>query len=542
MNLFSQLMYWITAPFRWLFYLPMSMISAPRRLMGMSLPARVAWATAIMLLICAVVAFVAVWITQGAAEPWHYMLHWRTPVILLLLIAIPPIVYFAVRSWLEGEVSPFPDIEQAWNAGLAALVENGLDPTDLPVFLVLGESDDRHIKALFAAAGLEFAVQHVPAGRAPLRWYAGEDGIFLVCPDASHLSRLSSLSSERPTDTSAAAADIRGTAQSPDSLRGTLDPGGVRGEVGFRPTDSVVPSDVAAGPSVRGTLVPGAMEGVGAPGTSQPSAPSAGGGLSRRDAEEQIARLRYVCRLLSRLRQPLCPLNGILTVLPFRAVNDVMLAKDIPSAVQADLTAVRQVARVRCPVTALVTGMESERGFGELVRRVGAARAKSNRFGKGYDVWNPPTAENIDAFSSHACGAFEDWVYSLFRETDGLSKPGNAKLYTLLCKIRSELRGRLRQILLHGYSFDPEDPRDQDALLFSGCYFAATGETEDRQAFVRNVFEKIVDLEAELEWTEEALDEDDRYHAAARFVMGLSSLLVIGLIALFVCKNAISQP
>jgi len=536
-SFFYRLMSWITAPFRWLFRLPMSMISAPRRLIGMSLPARVAWLTAIMLLICATMAFVSVLLTKDTADSWNYWWRWQTPVIVVLLIAIPPVVYFAVKSWLEGEVSPYPDIAEAWDAGMEALVEHGFDPTELPLFVVLGVSDDRLIKSIFAASGLELAVQHVPTGRAPLHWYAGEAGIFLVCRDASHLSRLTSLAGEVVTDSAVSTPNFQGTAQSFDPLRGTLDPGGGSAAGGFRAKDSALPGDFAGAPSIQGTLVPGAMNQMASPGGGRSAPAPTSGGLPRRDAEEQVDRLRYVCRLLSRVRQPLCPLNGILTVLPFRAVSDVMVAKDIPAAVQGDLAAVRQVARIRCPVTALVAGMEAERGFGELVRRVGVARARSNRFGKGYNVWNPPTAENIDAFSSHACGAFEDWVYSLFREPDGLSKPGNSKLYALLCKIRSELRGRLRQILLHGYSFDPDDPKsEQDGLLFSGCYFAATGDTEDRQAFARNVFEKMLDLEAELEWTEEALDEDDRYQAAARWMMALSSLLVIGLIGMVVYK------
>ena len=84
---------------------------------------------------------------------------------------------------------------------------------------------------------------------------------------------------------------------------------------------------------------------------------------------------------------------------------------------------------------------------------------------KGFNVWNPPTAESVDAFSAHACGTFEDWVYSLFREPDGLSKPGNAKLYSLLCKIRSQLRSRLRNILLHGYSTETDDGNAEQTPL-----------------------------------------------------------------------------
>ena len=44
-----------------------------------------------------------------------------------------------------------------------------------------------------------------------------------------------------------------------------------------------------------------------------------------------------------------------------------------------------------------------------------------------------------------------------------------------------------------------------DPLPFAGCYFGATGPSEDRQAFVTSVFEKLVKLEEDVEWTEKRL-------------------------------------
>ncbi len=201
----------------------------------------------------------------------------------------------------------------------------------------------------------------------------------------------------------------------------------------------------------------------------------------------------------------------------------------------SDLDTFRSVTKLRAPVTVMIAGMEAESGFCELVRRVGTTKARANRFGKGFNVWNPPTEENMDAFSSHACGAFEDWVYNLFRERDGLNKPGNAKLYTLLCKIRSQLRARLRSVLLHGFSFSRGDEKKEEIpLLFNGCYFAATGDTADRQAFVKNVFEKMIDLQEELEWMPEAVREDDRYHRLAQVVMFVDAALVLGIVGMLV--------
>ena len=537
MSFLRQFIRWITSPFRFLFWLPVRVISAPRRLMGMSLPMRVAVTTSVLMLVCAAVAFVSMLLTEDHPDPWYYFEGFRKWVLLALWLTIPLAVYFAVKSWIEGEVSQYPDIDEAWRAGLAALEENGLDLTDIPIFLVLGGAEERLIKSLFRASRMDFAVRHVPAGRQPLHWYAHEEGIFLVCRDASHLSRLNALASADAAGGSAPdGAGHEAVARRAD-VSGTL-PVQTYDEPGDAPAAADAGPDEAptAGGAARvfGTLVPGQVPGGAAPGAGTKAAPPAAEALSRRDAEEQVARLRYVCRLLVHARQPVCAINGVLTLLPLAAVSDVMVAKDMPAAVQNDLRAVRETTRLCCPVTALVTGMEAEPGFAELVRRVGADRAKAHRFGKGYNVWSAPTAENLDAFSAHACGAFEDWVYSLFREPGGLNRPGNAKLYALLCKIRSQLRGRLRNILLHGYSFEPgKGADDETPLLFSGCYFAATGDTEDRQAFVRSVFEKMLNQEEDLEWTQEALAEDDRYHALARVGMGAGGLLVAAIIGMF---------
>jgi hypothetical protein len=360
----------------------------------------------------------------------------------------------------------------------------------------------------------------------------------LVCVDAGRLGKLHSLGhsitaspaagSPAQTIQPAGGGGVRGTMVADASVRDST-----------LPTATGSPSEVSepdmGGGMLRGTLVPGAPSGGGGPA----HVPATGGSspLSRQESELQTDRLQYVCELVRRARQPVCALNGILILLPLESIQNVMVAKDIPGVINHDLPTIRDTTQLRSPVTAMVVGMEREAGFCELVRRVGTSRAKAHRFGKGFDVWNPPTAENIDAFSSHACGAFEDWVYNLFRERGGLSKPGNARLYTLLCKIRSELRARIRNILLHGFSFDPVEAEDDEKpLLFNGCYFAATGDTDDRQAFVKNVFEKMLDLEEELEWTPDAIREDRRYQRWAQLGMFVDAALIIALVGMFVYR------
>lgn len=233
--------------------------------------------------------------------------------------------------------------------------------------------------------------------------------------------------------------------------------------------------------------------------------------VSPSDASDRLQRLQYVCQLLRRARQPLCAINGILTLLPFQTMRATPEeAEELQRAIRSDLLAIQRSLQLRCPVTALITGLEAERGFSELVRRVGPERAATQRFGRKFDVRALATSEELIALCDHVCGAFDDWVYALFREQGALTRPGNTRLYALLCRVRCHLKPRLTELLSGGFGHDGrEAPRDLP-FLFSGCYFAATGDTPDRQAFVRGVFEKLGEEQEFVEWSPQALASNRR--------------------------------
>jgi len=257
--------------------------------------------------------------------------------------------------------------------------------------------------------------------------------------------------------------------------------------------------------------------------------------LPSAEANEQDDRLEYVCRLIRRARQPLSPVNGMLTLLPYGLIKrSPREAIEVQRAVRRDMNTIRATAKVRCPVTALVVGLEEESGFRELVRRVGRERAKAQRFGKGFTIWSSPLPQRLESLAAHACASFEQWVYALFREKGSLSKPGNTKLYALLCEIRRNVQGRLAKILSGGFGHDPEQDGHNEPFLFGGCYFAAIGDTEDRQAFVKGVFDKLPEQQEELDWTEAALAEDERYQNFAQVILGIDALLFLALLAMFI--------
>ena len=241
------------------------------------------------------------------------------------------------------------------------------------------------------------------------------------------------------------------------------------------------------------------------------------------EREQQLARLAYVCQWLRDARQPLCPLNGALTLLPLSTIEaGPREVVELQKAVKADLASIQNELQLRFPVTALAIGLEEDRGFEELIRRVGRERAKSQRFGHRFDVRAEATPTQLTALCTRISGVFEDWVYAIFRERGAVSRAGNSHLFGLLCKVRTQLQDRLVRILCGGFGHDPEKASRGEPVAFSGCYFAATGRTDDSRAFVEGVFDKLNEEQDNVEWTKEALREDRHFRR-----IGWVGLLVI---------------
>jgi len=519
---------WLTSPARW------------------SLPARAAALTAAGLTVMVVTAWL-IFLFDPHSVPWrHAMTWWRILMAVALVVAIPVVVYRGLRLWLEGERSRFPDIDYAWKAGLDALAEHGISLDSAPLFLVLGSAGAVQERAVFEASGLGFRVQQAPAGPAPLHWYANPDGIYLVCTEVGWLSALAALKAQRVEP----AAVLPAALESPEvpavpapEPRPAPAPGGDTG--GTLMLDQFVtprasqlaaaaPPPTAPAVAARGRLNPTVTAGVAlrAAGLAEPVA------LSSRDSSEQLERLKYLCGLVRRARQPVCGANGVLTLLPFASLQAAPAeVEQWHQAIKNDLTMLRQTLQLRLPTIAMITGLEDEPGFRELVRRVGRERAMLQRFGHKFDVRRFATREELAALNAHVCGTFEDWIYALFRERDALSYPGNTRLYGLLCKVRCHVGMRLGDVLSQGFGFDPQRQADDERTFFSGCYFAATGASSDRQAFVRGVLDKLVDENELVEWTASALREHRRYRRWAVAGYALAAILLVGTLGVLAARQ-----
>jgi hypothetical protein len=513
-----------------------------------SAPAKASCLTFVFLIL-AVLITVCVSFFGGEGLMGSLAWYWYVTVALLVFI-IPIVVYRAVALWMFDEVSRFPDIASAWRAGIVEMQSHGIAIRSAPLFLIVGTGNDRLRRDFMKAADSEFVVDGASGAGAPLHWYVNADGIFLYLNDTSWMNAAVSL-----YEVHAAAArsghSLPGDSPAKSAARpivqrlGTIMPD-VRPSMVPQPVRraELPPDDPAADPypskatphgkvaehvpahgnlgaaNYQGTLMP---DQIAAPVTSSSAShgvppiattrPPGSQRVSIRLTSEQsglqLQRLENVCGLLRKYRHPLCPANGILTLLPFEMLKagpqDVA---ELQRAISADLSTIYRQLQLRCPVSAVVVGMEQERGFRELVRRIGHDGAVKQRFGQRFDIRSVATVDELRKFTSHLCGTFEDWVYTLFREEEALSHPGNTALYALLCKVRRTLKTRLGDILGNGFGCNPKE--NSLPVLFSGCYFAATGPKADRQAFVGGLLSKLYDEQEEIEWTDDALRDNER--------------------------------
>jgi hypothetical protein len=86
------------------------------------------------------------------------------------------------------------------------------------------------------------------------------------------------------------------------------------------------------------------------------------------------------------------------------------------------------------------------------------------------------------------------------------------------------------------YSVDVNAPSiaGREPMLFSGCYFVASGQTPDRHAFLASVFQKSQSEEEELEWGSEAIGEENRLQTGVQVLLVINGMLVAAIVAMLI--------
>jgi hypothetical protein len=257
------------------------------------------------------------------------------------------------------------------------------------------------------------------------------------------------------------------------------------------------------------------------------------------DSEKHAARLRYLCRLIARDRQGLCPINGVLVVLPVSAAEPGSSFAEVATACKTDLTEAFDVLRMRCPVLFLLSDLDKIPGFEELIERL-PAEQRTKRMGQRFPLVPDLDPARVGARIEESVAwigtaLFPSMVHSrLQTERSGGEDVtelvrANSRLYRFLAAMRDR-RERLAQLVRDCIPALPGEP-----ILYRGCYVAGTGPAATEQAFAGGVLKLLIREQDNVTWTAEAVAQDEDAARWARmmkvFLIGVISVGIVVILA-----------
>lgn len=460
------------------------------------------------------------------------------PLLFLLLYALIWLIWWLFQILApEQEEAQFPDIDADWAEGLEALAQADVHLTQVPLFLVLGETEGGEEVFFRAAASatppvftlLKFAPRR---SNAAVRIYVSREAVFVTCPGASllgkHAKGLNALPASLVDEPAAAAGAVGGGEDDDEGqLYGTIGGAALANLLGGAEDPAIATVFKAAGQRLG--------DGGGAVTKARMSILQ-----NVQESERLTARLKHLARLIARDRTPRCPVNGILLLIPTAGSNSDADANNTGLVIQRDLTTLSEAFQIRCPMLTAVCDLERLPGFREFVKRFPAAH-RNNRLGQRHP-WIPDLSpqqlpDAIKEEMDWICqGLMVYWTYKLLgaesvKPEDPRADPikGNADLFNFLCQMR-ERQGRLTRILT---SFvRPLGDGPVGDIMYGGCYLAGTGASAADQGFLPGVVHKLIESQDFVAWNQVKLDEDARFRSWTSYGYAGIAALVLGVLTL----------
>ncbi len=462
-----------------------------------------------------------------------------TPLIFVLIYVLSWLGYFWWKLFNRGDAAEFPDIESAWDDAIRKLAQAGISLGDAPLYLIVGRpasGDD----ALFLASGQKIDVRAPLAAESPLRIFASRDAIFICCSGSSTWGAFI---------TALTSPEASGTLDTPDGVAAgaTITPGqalqGVDEKVQEEfynllqtQSDRPLTGDEDARLRELGELIQKTKAG----GVRRVT-------LSNETLSVGPRRLAFLCRLIVRDRRPWCPLNGVMVLLPWGAMETDEICRSALSVLSADLAVARGTFRQRYSHFLMVCDLEQAYGFDEFRRGFPKDMLKQ-RIGQRLPLVPDRPPEEVPAVMEQAAewirlNVLASWVLKFLRlewppetrRTQGFVPGFNQKLFQFLHELF--IRGpRLGRIMSRGLPVEATAmPGDTVAALplVGGCYLAATGRDEKHQAFVPGVFQRLTESQSAVSWSADAITEDRAYSQWT----GL--LYVVALLLLAICGGVV---
>ncbi len=493
------------------------------------------------------------------------------------------LAYWTVRLWNDDLPARERELEGAWNAGMTALRKRGVSIRDLPLFLVMGCQNEKSQASFLQTSGIKLSLEPIPkSNAAPLRWYIAQDRILLFCSDVGTFSAtqsrlafhrqdeiavLESMEFVRSHSTPLPAMDsyARACIGQPENR---FHAGPVREMV---PQTMVVSGETYEGSSRILTKVTSAFATQVTSDASNPvQAASHEPAIESLEATERLfdelkvepspavvktdcmvrlkqqslsvlasseivryqALLEDTCKRLKVARANMAPINGIIAWVDAPQMMDcARFSRQCGLAFRRDSKQIQQHLGVLAPVTVVMDRMQELTGFCELIRRMGQEKSLRTSLGEAFDLQRLPDWTSIRNASQRSLVAVNAAVYQCFRSSNGLSQPGNHKLFQLIIACRGRLGQALQTFLIDSIAIQPQLPSLQDPTLFSGIYFTASGEKPTHQGFSQQVVARAMDQQEFLSWTKERYSMEQSFRLTTWLLSGTCLVLLIMLIA-----------
>jgi hypothetical protein len=509
------------------------------------------------------------WLQNSSGLPLNVWLMRNAPPVLkpyylcllfLLLYALCWVAYGLIRLLaVEEEASEFPDIERAWRTAVAELAKVGIPLNDPeaapPVFLVVGRPAGG-MDALFKASGWKFEYRLPTEKGARVIVYACYDpyAVFVTAPDASGWAYLSAALDGDPSF-----APAPGSPEEADPTKtisfGSIGGGGLK-DFGLTEAEEYELKMLLDVQRKR-ELTEAERERLSVlaeKGDKKSSVILTAGRIASAIRMDIVRRgereLRFLAKLVKRDRWPLCPVNGVMVLVPWSAATADEIAAQAARVLADDLRTVRSTFQLHYPTVGIVCDLETARGFPEF-RSAFPAKLLLGRLGQrvplvpavGDDDVPKPSVLIGRGTQWIAQAILPVWILKALRLNDQLDQRAtpsgghghNRNLYLLMREVYLRFP-RIATILANGVPAGGQAASDADPLeglsLFGGCYLAGTGGKSSQQAFVTGVFHRLVDDQAAVAWSEKAYADDRRFNQMAMIgyvvIVVIAAVLIIG--------------
>jgi len=478
---------------------------------------------------------------------------------LFCLIVIPPIVYQFVKILLSKEESPYPEIQEIWDRGVARAREKGFEwsQAQLPVYLVLGTDGGPTNAQILESLGGVVLVQEPPSGESTISFLLIENHqrvcVWVLTQGCSCISGLkNAVMKDRAISRMVNRTDDRN--QRFVNRNATVDAND------FDPDDRIKPMDAPAAinegvertkteyfspddPAVAAKFIELQME-------------------SNKLSENQLSeiiwdrtpKLAYLCKLIQQTSGDFPEIDGVMTLLPANLIDSA--TEQITQVAREDISCLSNSLRIRIPNLICITSMETCPGFLEFAARQlakasqdssdsngsqsarGQSVLNSTRIGYGAEsIWIAPTTDRVSTIANNGVNSLIDMTQQFFYRTgtsDALPAKGNRDLFRFLKKLRGGFSENLTNTLVNAFAcdFDSSQPQNLDPFPIVGCYFVASGQARNEQRFLPAVLSKVMDSTGSFKWTQATIDKDRRYQSLANILTFLSVMMFLAIVML----------